>query len=334
MDLWRALTPESRAAAWAAARSGGAPSDDLAPACLAHGHAMVSRYQLAFGLLLGLLAIIFFPSFGALLAFGGHSLAAVAVGLVFAAAVAALLVVVLQWDRYARLESSARLAYEAASASAPAVAVPAGPVEIRVRRASYSRRLVVMTIVGVYGWIQLGHNAWHLHTTVNLFWLAGFVVLAWFGTVGSAAILPVLAQPVVARFTPDGWQLPGARLAGTWAEVRGIQVWARRPGRGVDHTPSGTRHVVLLLADPQAHLSGAPPWRRLSPWRRYLARRRMRRFGSPVVFEAHIGRTIGVVPLVDLLHGYTPAPVSWGRPVAVPSGLSGGEGTLRPAAGR
>jgi hypothetical protein len=43
-----------------------------------------------------------------------------------------------------------------------------------------------------------------------------------------------------------------------------------------------------------------------------VARRLLRRYGSPVLIVASPRRTIGVVELVDLLRRYTAAPVNWG----------------------
>jgi hypothetical protein len=64
--------------------------------------------------------------------------------------------------------------------------------------------------------------------------------------------------------------------------------------------------VALVVEDPQWQLDQAPLLRR------YLARRAMKRYGSPVVIVASPRRTIGVVELVRILQRYTDAPLNWG----------------------
>ena len=73
-----------------------------------------------------------------------------------------------------------------------------------------------------------------------------------------------LANPVLARFTPAGWELPRLRTRGSWSEVRAIRVRAM-PTRGGYLRGSGARVVALVVDEPDRYLADASPvWRWLA----------------------------------------------------------------------
>jgi hypothetical protein len=165
---------------------------------------------------------------------------------------------------------------------------------------------------------------------VTLFWLGGFwtpvangdlvlvlLTALLFGCAAGSTLLLLLilvisgrflADPVLARLTPDGWALPYARMHGRWSGVREIRVSGLRTarnGRLSAQLPT-VRVVSLIVDDPEWQLTWAPPLRRM------LARRAVIHYGSPVTIVAGPNRTMPAVDLIRLLQSYTDAPVSWG----------------------
>jgi hypothetical protein len=166
------------------------------------------------------------------------------------------------------------------------------PVEIRTRRSGFIVAFAVLVGIGVVTIVvNLIRDPLSPATPLALCPLALLAVALRFVT-------PCAFRPVMARFTPVGWELPHQRIAGTWAEVREIRI---RPSR----TIADTRFVVLMLTDPQVHLD------RLSRTRRYIGRSGMREHGSPAVIAAGRATRIDLVALVERLRRYTSAPVTW-----------------------
>jgi hypothetical protein len=347
VSAWRSLTPQARAIAWAAAKQGAAPPDaSLGIVSAGYGRTMARRFLvlsivapfvMIFVIIGGVVAL-------AIADVPGTPVFIVALPVTY---VVVVIAVRLQRRRFLQLNSSGLLAVEAARAgrpipapagwsssyqseftvpyqafAAPAVptpvqppatpvAPPTEPVEVRARPGGAITRLVVLTVFGAYVWLRAvyytqvaGGNA-ELGFEVVFFALGvAYTVLI---VMVAVPTVRLLMKPVVARFTPDGWELPHSRMAGSWAELREIRVRAPRIGRtGYAVRTPATRIVALVLAYPQPHLE------RLSPVRRLLLRPAIRRYGSPATIMANARRTMDVVQLVNLLARYTPAPVNWG----------------------
>jgi hypothetical protein len=118
---------------------------------------------------------------------------------------------------------------------------------------------------------------------------------------------PALREPVSARFTPDGWELPPLRMRGSWTDVRAIRVRPLAARGSTAGTPqlAAFRVVALIVDDPNQ------PIAHLGALRRRLLQPTIRRYGSAVTIVASPRRTIPVVELVRLLRSYTAAPVDW-----------------------
>jgi hypothetical protein len=360
VSAWRSLTPQARAAAWAAARQGAAPPDaGLGLVCAGYGQTMARRY-LVFSVTLPLVALV--------------ATAALMVALVLARATptefgAVALVVILPYyagvvalrlrrTRYRQLHSCGLLAVEAARAGAPdrppagwanpyqsdftvpygayqadqrapaavrpsappglPVAAeppapakpeppgpPAEPVVVRTRLGPTAGSLAVVAVCGAFLWLCAVFYAYQGLVVFE----ALLIVLACPLTVltgwSAFLVVRVLRRPVAARFTPSGWELPRSRTAGSWSEIRQIRVRAPA-GRVPLNSSSGLRYVAFIVADPGPYLD------RMGGIDRIIARRRLRRFGSPLVVVASPRHTIGVVELVNLLSRYTTAPADWG----------------------
>jgi hypothetical protein len=187
-------------------------------------------------------------------------------------------------------------------------AAAAGTTEIPVRRGP------VLRAVGLLGGIGL------------IFWLAALTLAAGpGGALGATPVIvlalaetaltgyllwatwPALRSGVLARFTPEGWELPPSGMAGSWAQVRAIRVrpFATRGAAAASPQLAAYRVVALMVDDPERQLA------RVSSPRRALVRRTMKRYGSPVVIVASPRRSIPLVDLVQHLQRYTDAPVTW-----------------------
>jgi hypothetical protein len=134
------------------------------------------------------------------------------------------------------------------------------------------------------------------------FYTALMVIVVWMN-------LRLLFRPVIARFTPDGWVFPAAGMHGAWPDVRQIRIrvgmvrsgWSSRGTNAL----TGSRIVVLMVDDPQRYIDQA------RGLRRYIARRSLKRYGSPISLLANARTTMGVVPMAQLIQQYTGAPLSW-----------------------
>jgi hypothetical protein len=64
---------------------------------------------------------------------------------------------------------------------------------------------------------------------------------------------PALREPVSARFTPDGWELPPLRMRGSWTDVRAIRVRPLAARGSTAGTPqlAAFRVVALIVDDPK-----------------------------------------------------------------------------------
>jgi hypothetical protein len=119
------------------------------------------------------------------------------------------------------------------------------------------------------------------------------------------AVGPALRQPVAARFTADGWEIPPLRMTGSWAEVRSIRVrpLSARGTMSANPRLAALRAVALIVDNPQERIA------HLRSLRRALIRSNITRYGSPAVVIASPRRTLPVVEMVQLLRRYTTAPI-------------------------
>jgi hypothetical protein len=348
-DAWRALHPQARADAWAAAKQGRAPGDvGVAWAAAGYGQLMARRLRIA---------MLFVPlAFIVLLAGSAAVIAAlhlppallVVLPLLFLGYAGALITLRVYRSRYHRLYNSGLLGVEAAQVGgalaqpspavwgaqayqseftvpyqatvpvlAPAARPPAAPAyagtqEVTMRRGPLVLQLCVLLALAGYLWLRVVllavTSTTGLGQTLMVVWLV--LALVYTGSIGFVMLTSVafLFNPVVARFTPAGWELPHARMAGPWARVREIRVRSAtaRRGLGAAGAAATLRVVALVVEDPQWQLDQAPPLRR------FLARRAMKRYGSPVTIVATPRRTMPVVELVQTLQRYTNAPLNWG----------------------
>ena len=326
-EAWRALSPQARKAAFAAAKRGVAPADPgIAWAAAGYGRLMARRLRILRLFVPFLFVLLVLPVARSL----GLRSDAVLSGLCIVV-LAGLVALVARTGRYQRLHSSGLLGIQAAGLgmAAPATSpqawqavqseftvpyqarVPvAGPVarpvadaaaagtrEVPVRRGPVVKAFALLAGLGL------------------IFWLAALaapgtsVIAAAYTTVVGLllyAAWPALRHPVLARFTPAGWDLPTVGMGGPWAGVREIRV---RPisTRGLAGSlPLATYRAVALMVDnPDEQLA------RLPYLRRALVRRTMKRYGSPAVIVATPGRTIPLPELIVLLQHYTDAPVTW-----------------------
>jgi hypothetical protein len=343
-NAWRALSPQAREVALAAARQGVAPPDvGIAWAAAGYGRTMARRLRVV-RLFAPLIFLVLAVPAGVVLALVRASALTAQMALfpLGAVVIVGLIPLMRQAGRYQRLYSSGLLGLQAAGLgmlvpqSSPAVwsaaqseftvpyearvpvvqppahpttgVAPAGTREIPVRRGP------VLVTIGLFGAIGL------------IFWLAALALAAGpGGALGAAPVIvfalaetalvgyllwltwPALRGGVLARFTPEGWELPPSRMAGSWAQVRAIRVrpFAARGPAAANPQLAAYRVVALIVDDPERHLA------RLSSARRALVRRTMKRYGSPVVIVASPRRTIPLVELVQLLQRYTDAPVTW-----------------------
>jgi hypothetical protein len=195
----------------------------------------------------------------------------------------------------------------------PAPSVVADPVaagvrEIPVRRGRIVRSLVLLTMAMLLLWPGVV-AAWLHPQRANPVSLVVFSLLTLAVTLFMIfmlyAVTPALLRPVVARFTPDGWEIPQYRVSGGWAEVRSIRVRPIATRGGATRNPqlAANRMVALIVDNPEQRIA------HLSPLRRALIRSNITRYGSPVPLIAGPGRTMSTVDLVRLLQRYTNAPV-------------------------
>jgi hypothetical protein len=336
---WRALSPEGRRAAWAAAKGGYSPGDPgIGLAAAAYARRRIRTLRIA----LGLLPIVVLVSVVALafLALGySHSsgmyfaLVPVLLGAYIVAAVLLRIRVV----RYRGMYSSGTLAVEAARAGMagaphtdawqqsghqseftvpyhagvrieaeparqPADPARAGTHRIRVARGPFLVRYAVTVFFLVVIWLMFAVlSAGPPEFVPLLFVVLGVAVL--FTLLAVASLLlnwPWLRDPTVVRLDPDGWSQPPFRTGGGWPGVREIRV---RSYGGGSNRP--TRAVVLVVDDPQEQLDRVPAARR------WIARSAVRRYDSPIVITAN-HHTMLAPDLVALLRRYTDAPVTWG----------------------
>jgi hypothetical protein len=197
---------------------------------------------------------------------------------------------------------------------APAVAVSGDLVELRARRGPV---LAAVTILLGLELILLGGGAVPAAVVlaegdlapallVPLLLLA-VLLLAVLAMLASyaAALLRIARDPVTARFSPAGWELPSVGQRGPWSEIQAIEVRAFSTGGGYgQRTASSIRLVVLRVAAPQRYVGGGL-------MRRWALRRNLRRYGSPLVLAAGPRAPMELEPLLATLARFTAAPVHW-----------------------
>jgi hypothetical protein len=349
-DAWRALHPRARADAWAAAKQGRTPGDvGVAWAAAGYGKLVAGRLRIAM-IFIPLAFIVLLAGTAATIAVlnAPTQLLLALLPVLLIGYLGGLITVRVFRSRYQRLYNSGLLGVEAAHVGgvpaqaspavwgaqayqseftvpyqasvpvlAPAARPPAAPAyagtqEVTVRRGPLALQLGVLVLLAGYLWLRV-----ILLAVTATSGLAQFLIVVWLilavvytGSIGFVMLTSVafLFDPVVARFTPAGWELPHARMAGPWARVREIRVRSAtgRRGLGAAGAAATLRVVALVVEDPEWQLQQAPPLRR------YLARRAMKRYGSPVTIVASPRRTMPVVGLVQILQRYTNAPLNWG----------------------
>jgi hypothetical protein len=332
---WRSLSPQARDDAWAAAREGRAPADlGVAYAAVGYGQTVAGRLLVA----LVLVSLVSAPVTVAVLIALLFSDAGRAAGpLVFVTLLAAYVgcVILLQRKRrrFQRLYNSGMLAIEAASLrplqqvpvgipSAPGSDTPvaAGPRPdpaqtrtVRIRTSRVVLSIAILAAAGLVMWARfIGGILAEPVNAVDAVLRDLLATLMVTGTVLIGLLIVVnaryLVDPVVARFTAEGWELPRRRMHGSWPQVRVIRIRAvgARWGGVVAAQAVGARVVALVVDDPERYLAQA------SPLARVLGRGAMRRYGSLITIAARPGWTVPLPELVAMLRDYTDAPLDWG----------------------
>jgi hypothetical protein len=350
-DAWRALSHEARQAAFAAAKQGVAPPDiGLAWAAAGYGRTMARRYRIIVALLPLGVVVLMVAAITAIVVTRVVGVVVVVIPLMFVVYVAGILALSRRMRRYQRLYNSGLLGVEAAqlgaSVSQPSPAVwatssyqseftvpyearvpmsapeprtPADPAragvhEIPARIGPLVTQLSIFGILTVVLWVNaVLHLANSTTSTTSFAGSLGLIwlILAVFLTIVTGLllllVLPALRRRLIARFTPNGWELPSGQMAGPWTAVREIRIRQLNVRQSSNATAAlaGYRMVALIVDHPDGYLV------RLSPLRRALVRRTMKKYGSPVVIVASPRRSIPLVDLVRLLQHYTDAPVTW-----------------------
>src|SRR5207249_4364299 len=129
----------------------------------------------------------------------------------------------------------------------------AGTRVVRIRRGPLVRQYLIVTVVLVLLWARAlwtgapPEPVWTLLAVLlDVAAVAGTLLLA-FSLLASGRFL---VDPVLARFTPDGWELPYTRMRAPWTGVREIRVTVLRTGRrGRLSAQLSTYRVVTLVID-------------------------------------------------------------------------------------
>ncbi len=117
-----------------------------------------------------------------------------------------------------------------------------------------------------------------------------------------------LTQPVLARLTAHGFELPRLRYSAPWTELTGVDVRVRNSLLGgltsLLPRTAGTHLLVLHVTDPERALaSGGRHGRRL--------RRDGRRYGSPLVLRITPWMSLTTEQLLGTLVHHHKAPIRW-----------------------
>ena len=332
-SVWRSLSPQARAAAFAASSHGAAPADiEVAWAAAGYGWLVWRRLRIASRLVYAGL-IIMALAIGAVVGIATPSgTATFATLAVFAAgAVSALVPLGRSTRRFQRLYSSGLLGVEASRLALPgseapamwtadsteseftvpyhaqlplahpAPSVVADPVSTGVHEISIHRRQVVVslsfrTAINVFCWLvvaDLLSNPRWATPALVALIAVPSLVTTLHLIFKLYEVAPVLLRPVAVRFTPDGWEIPPLRVNGAWAELRSIRMRSVA-GQGV---------VALIVDNPERLIA------HLGPLRRRLARSTITEYGSPAVISASAPGMLSTVDLVRQLRRYTNAPV-------------------------
>jgi hypothetical protein len=340
VTAWLALDQLARADALEAARRGAAPADlNVAVAAVAYGETMARRMRAAMVGASIILVVTFGASALSLMAAeASGATTTVTLVLICVGYWALAIALAIRRSRFVQLATCGVLGIEAAptevsgpiGAPAPQPSLtahneseftvprafaaaqsrpdayrpnPATPTEVRIRRGRLMFRLALVASLTAlcwtgFGWLSAAPKSGRalppglLLVIAIVYTLLFALLLVLYGR--------LLTNPVVARFSADGWHLPVAGVRGTWQDVQAIEVRAV----GLGHAQSGIRLVALHLDEPQRHVA------QLNPLRRRLARQAMRRYGTPALIAAHPRRTVPVAELLRILQRHTDAPVS------------------------
>lgn len=336
-SAWRALSTAQRRDAWGVAGQGSAPDDGWMAVVMAGYGATVDRLLRRFAwLLMAVYLLGAAESFGEGISFGLDP--ELFLGLSIASYLAVVEIVGWVRRRFQRLASSGVVGMQAAQVGAVPLAVPevalqaeftvpygvpahrpdlvdappaAGPRPFDVM----ADRRRILTTMGVYALLS-GFGAWYLvyvfdsrgYSTSSL----GFGLRFGAGVVlfGSCALAllnqllhngPKLRRGIVVSGDGNGWALPAAGFSGPWSALLAIDVRAA-PTTLTRRSQSGMQVLVFRVADPEAYLA------RVGPVRRVLARRAMRRYGSPLIVPmfGHVTRTV-----LAAICAFVDVPVRW-----------------------
>jgi hypothetical protein len=202
---------------------------------------------------------------------------------------------------------------------------PGGVTQLRTRRAPQVIMVVTLsfTLLCLAGLVASMISLATLTTTGGVVLLAlipallGLGVLVFLMVLLVAVNWRVMRNPVVARFGPEGWELPASGMRGSWADVTAIDVWALNVGDtlAASRAASPVRLVVLRVPDPERYLA------QTGPLFRRLLRRSVKKYGSPISLTAGPRSPMAVDHLLATLAQYTNAPVGWAGVGADHSGV-------------
>jgi hypothetical protein len=343
---WRALRPEQRAAAWAAAKAGAAPeSTELAVVMAGYGNRWYQR--LRWGAIAVPFALIVLACLGGVAAAAADvDIPALALQIaVYALLGGPVLTMLLLRQRFRRLAAAGALGLEAAHAGAlpapaltgapgfvpeseytvpagvpfqpgvPATAVvgPDGVTELPTRRAPVVLLLLflgglVVCVSGAAITAAVPGSSGGGSRTSWLPMLFPLVIVLPSFVIVFAATWRGLRSKVLLRFTRSGWELPGSGLRGDWSDVTGVEVRAFTAGGGglASTRQASVIRVVVLRVANPEHYLA-----QVGPVTRWLLRRGTRKYSSPVTIAVGQRFPISLEQLLATLAHYTQAPVSW-----------------------
>jgi hypothetical protein len=180
----------------------------------------------------------------------------------------------------------------------------AGTREVFVKRGLLAFRLGIVLVACLLLPLIMVADAGGRHSSRVMFGLLVALAIVYVPLALFSLVLNVrfLVNPLIARFTPAGWELPYARMAGPWSGVSEIRV--RATGTRISASTVPTRIVVLVVDDAPGQVARTPLLRR------FLFGRLARRYGSPAAILAG-PRSMPVSELLPLLQRYTAAPISY-----------------------
>jgi hypothetical protein len=312
VEAWRALPPEARQRVGAASRAG-TPVEQPEPAAVASGYAMTVRRWTSGAMLVVNLVMTVVMVCGWLSA-GGTVFVGPMRPLLFGWIGLGLLVSVYtaRWRKIVTVQQPVVDQAQVAAAAAPEgrSAAPDAVAEIVLRfDRLWARLLRLVTVVGLNAGL-LGALVWLPLTFPGslkniLFGATLFGLVVLLVQLGSLVLFRGgnLADPVLLRLRPDGWECPATGARGTWDEVTEVTV---QPVRFDPRSVFESELLVALrVADPARYLA------QVRGPRRRLAGHAVRRSGSPACFSVVPMFTAPVGEIVATIRRFTAVPVRW-----------------------